>query len=438
MSKKIGNGTQFEDLPKILGFSEEELECKRARLFPLGKTIDENPTTSIFLASLSAVKEYRELLLSELGFGKIKNQNISLHVFTEIYNKEQSERPDGLIVVTSGKRNPVIEWACFIESKVGNNPIDPEQIDRYIEYAKSIGIKTIISISNEITASPEFIPYTTKKGRSMDLFHWSWTYLKVMSTRLLHTDSVEDEDHVYILTELRRYFEDHKNVNNFTNMGSGWKDAVQIIHEAADSAKLNKEAIETVVGSYVQEEKDISLQLTDNTPYFVHLLAKNGEDRNETLKADLIDRRKMLSSFYVGDDKKNRFDIEVGLIRKDIVCSCQVKIDKGKAQAQTSALLKMLSPAGKAGDIVITAVYKQNKCLAPQSLAFLTQEKEDQEPYSILNKDFGDEVKHYEISLRKELGRDFTGSSNFISVLEDLSETFLNQVVRYVMLGEKA
>jgi hypothetical protein len=99
MAKKIILGTtKFEDLGSILGFEDEQLEAKRARLFPLGNTTDENQTTSIFLSSLSAVKEYREDLLSELGINKIRNRNISLHVFAEVYNEEKTERPDGLIV----------------------------------------------------------------------------------------------------------------------------------------------------------------------------------------------------------------------------------------------------------------------------------------------------------------------------------------------------
>ena len=46
---KLGN-TKFEELAGILNFEPEQLEEKRARLFPIGNTNDENQTTSIFLA----------------------------------------------------------------------------------------------------------------------------------------------------------------------------------------------------------------------------------------------------------------------------------------------------------------------------------------------------------------------------------------------------
>lgn len=432
MAKRINPGsTQFDELALILEIEKEVLEEKTARLFPLGQTKDENQTTSIFLASLSAVKEYREYLLSEIGVNKISNRNVNLHVFTEIYDNSQEARPDGLLVLTSGKNNPVIEWACFIESKVGNKPIDVTQIERYIDFAKEIGVKSIISISNEITAEPSTIPYETKKARSFDLFHWSWAYLKVMSTRLLRTDSVEDEDHVYILSELRRYFDAHPNVNNFTNMGNEWKNAAQIIHEAR-SDKLPKDAVDVVVRAYAQEEKDISLQLTDWTPHYIHLFLKKDEDRHTTLRDELHANQTLTSTYTLNGEKKRKFEVEIDFIQKAVTCKCQTTISKGKAQAQTTALLSLLDPAGISDDIKVEAVYQRNK-REGVFLADLYHCREHHKPYPILNKEYGDEIKYFEILRRKELGRNFTGTRTFIDNLEEFTEAFLNQVVSYVI-----
>jgi hypothetical protein len=98
----------FSDLHRFFNMEKNILESKKSRLFPSGNTMDENQTTSIFLASLQAVKEYREELLINIGVSKIKNRNIKLHVYTEVYNEAKTERIDGLIVLTSGKNNPVI------------------------------------------------------------------------------------------------------------------------------------------------------------------------------------------------------------------------------------------------------------------------------------------------------------------------------------------
>ena len=439
MAKKITLGTtKFEDLNEILGFEDDELEGRRARLFPLGNTQDEMQTTSIFLSSLAAVKEYREELLSHIGITKIRNRNVRLHVFTEISNDEKTERPDGLIVLTSGKRDPVIDWICFVEAKVKKNPLSSDQLERYVQFGREVGIHAIITISNDITTSPFDSPVAVKSLRNYNLYHWSWTYLKVMSTRLLRTNSIEDEDHVYILSELRRYFDDHRNVFNFTNMGAEWKDAVQTIHEQDHGKKPSDTVITSVVDAYRQEEKDIALQLTDNTDYHIQLLLGKNEDREESLKNDLVDdARTMRSRFYINGDKKHSFVLHVDIPRKAISCSCDVVIDKGKAQGQTSALLRMLSPASES-DVAVTAFYPRNKSLPPKPLAELYHERDKQLHYSILDKNLGDTVKYFTVTIRKEIGRDMTGNRNFVIQVEQLCETFLLQIARYVLLGEKA
>lgn len=437
MAKKILLGiTKLDELAEFLGFEDDLLESKRARLFPLGNTIEENQTTSIFLSSLSAVKEYREELLSAIGITKIKNRNVSIHVFTEVYNDEKSERPDGLIVLTSGKNNPVIEWISFVEVKVKNNQLDIEQVERYIEFGRNIGIDSIITISNKITTSPMESPIETKKGKGFNLYHWSWTYLKVISKHLLRTNKVADEDHVYLLRELRYYLDNHKNISNFTNMGSEWKDAVQAIYETDRNKKLSIKDVNDVVFAYKEEEMDIALQLTDSTKYFVHLLTKSNEDRSETLSSELNESRRMTSTYYVNENKKNFFSVTVDLAGKYIVCQCSVQINNGKAQAQTSNLLKLLEPAATE-NIKVRAIYQRNKSDKEQLLVDLYEEKKKQKPYSIINKELGDEIKSFEITMRKELGRDMTGNRNFIENIEGLCKTFLLQVVTYVILGEK-
>jgi hypothetical protein len=437
MANKILLGfTKLDELAEFFGYENEQLESKRARLFPVGNTTEENQTTSIFLSSLSAVKEYREELLSAIGITKIKNRNVSIHVFTEIYNDEKSERPDGLIVLTSGKNNPVIEWISFVEVKVKNNQLTVEQIEHYIDFARNIGIDSIITISNKITTLPTESPIETKKAKGFNLYHWSWTYLKVISKYLLRTNKVSDDDHVYILRELRYYLDNHKNISNFTNMGSEWRDAVQSIYETDRSKKLVVKDINSVVSAYKEEEMDIALQLTDNTKYFVHLLTKNSENRSDTLFAELNESRRMTSSYYINENKKHFFSVMVDLAGKYITCQCTVYVSNGKAQAQTSAILKLLEPAATE-NIKVRAVYHHNKSEKEQLLTTLYEEKKKQKPYSIINKEMGDEIKYFELTMRKELGRDMTGNKNFIENIEGLCETFLLQVVRYVFLGEK-
>ena len=85
-----------------------------------------------------------------------------------------------------------------------------------------------------------------------------------------------------------------------------------------------------------------------------------------------------------------------------------ISISSGKAQAQTTKLLNLFEgSSGYTDDILVDAFYLRNKCNnAESSLASLFNEKEMSEPYSILDKELGNEVKHFEVKTKDLLGRD--------------------------------
>jgi len=430
MIKKIDCGkTNLEDLYHVFKCSSfDEFESRRARLFPSGNTDNEVSTTSIFLSTLTAVKEYREELLSQIGIKKICNKNVSLHTYTELQSDSKDDRPDGLIVLTSGKLKPIIEWACFVEVKIGNNPINEEQVDRYATFAREIGVNSIITISNDLVTNPLQSPVKLKK-RSFNLYHWSWAFLKVTAQRLIRTNSIEDEDHIYILSEFRRYVDSHKKLSNYTSMGKEWKESVAIMQSLDATQKIAPLTLSNIVESYIQEEKDIGLQLTDRSQFHIELLTKG--DRKEAVEKMLQTSKVVTSQFMLDQDKNNTFSIDIDFIRQEVRCYTNIVIGKGKAQAQTTALIKMFeSESGYTDCILVNAVYMRNRSMRTDTpLSTLFEEKELAEPYTILNKSFGDEVKYFEVKTKDLLGRDFRSTKNFIVKLEAIAERFLEQVV---------
>jgi len=432
MIKKIDFGkTSFNDLHQVFKYAtQEEFEAKRSRLFPNGNSDNEVATTSIFLSSLCAVKEYREELLSEIGVKKIKNQNVNLHAYTEIENTTAEERPDGLLVVTSGKLNPIIEWACFVEAKVGSNSLKESQIDRYATFAREIGVNNIITISNELVTCPIDSPIKLKK-RSFNLYHWSWTFLKVSALRLLRADALEDSDHIFILQELRKFIDGHNKLGNYVNMGKEWKDSVTKVHSHSVEQKIDSEVLNHIVDSYVQEEKDVSLQLTAKSGMHIELITKG--DRKEEVAKMLQSKKAITSQFMLDKDKYNTFFIDVDFIRQEIRCYTNISISTGKAQAQTTRLIKMFEgESGYTDDILVNAFYIRNRSnRSDVSLATLLEEKSQLAPYSIVDKSLGDEVKFFEVKTKDLLGRDFKSTKNFIVKLEDIANRFLTQVVVY-------
>jgi hypothetical protein len=429
MIKKIDFGkTPLDELHHIFKYTmPEELENKKARLFPSGNADNEVSTISIFLASLSAVKEYREELFSEIGITKLKARNATLCAFTELDNSATGDRPDGLIVITSGMHKPIIEWACFVEAKVKDNQINESQIEKYADFAKEIGINNIITISNHLVTNPKEAPIKIKR-RSFNLYHWSWTYLKVTGSRLIRTEKVKDKDHVYLLQELRRYFDTHKNLKSYVSMGKDWKDSVNQIHPYSPEQKIEAHLLNNIVKSLKQEEKDISLQMTDRTDFHVELLVKG--DREEEIEKMLQKSKVVTCNYVLNKDKKNTFTLEIDFIRQRIKCSTNITVNQGKAQAQTSALINMFQDIAATSHVVVNAYYIRKKCNNRNvALAQLIDEKRDGDFYSILDKGFGDDIKTFEIKTEDLLGKDFQSVKNFIIKVESIAYRFISQVM---------
>ncbi len=423
----------LSELHQIFGFeSEDELEKYKARLFPIGKTTDENQTTSIFLSTLSAVKEFREDLLLQIGVKKITNRNMSLHTYIEIPSINKEDRPDGLIVLTSGLHNPVVVWVALVESKIGNMDIQSEQIDRYIQLGKELEINNIITLSNQLVSSPFETPAENiNKKYKFNLFHWSWISLHVTAGRLLNCDGgVEDEDHVYILNEFRRYLKSHSGIKNYTGMEKNWKDITIDFME-----KSNKTLVDEIIKSYKQEEKDICLHLTEDTGYYVKL--KLASKLREVLMKETLEKNKTICSpFYLDGDINASFVLEINFITRKISCltRCKITDNNIKAKAQTTRLLNcFMTDITSEDEIIIGAIYPKRSSLN-SDYATLSQLLNDKEEgfYRIVNKDYGDTIKEFEIKITDDLGKDFHRPQVIVSRLENLAKVFLEKVVLVV------
>jgi hypothetical protein len=135
----------------------------------------------------------------------------------------------------------------------------------------------------------------------------------------------------------------------------------------------------------------------------------------------------------IDNNKNYNFSIDVCFKSRTIRCYTRYIIQKGKAQSQTTSLLKKLDVSGTTDDIKINAFYIRNKSnMANKSLAELNKEKEKGEFYSILDKSLGDEIKFFEIQTIDAVSKHFTSTKNFIVKLENIAEVFLNQVMEYL------
>ncbi len=149
-----------------------------ARLFPvLATTSKEGRTTSIVLSCICLIHEFGRELLESIG--KRVGTRATIQTFTEISFKgaieDEQLRPDGLITLKIGSKT----WSALVETKVGNNVLETNQLTNYRDLAKKHNIDAVITISNQFTSSPKNHPIQLSgSNRSkVDMFHWSWMHI---------------------------------------------------------------------------------------------------------------------------------------------------------------------------------------------------------------------------------------------------------------------
>lgn len=190
---------------------ESNLKGRRVRLFSSAsiRTSDEAETraTASFLSMIKAVSEFGRQFLKTSGApaGNVE-------CFTEVTFKDKAKktesRPDGVVIVTRGKK----EWKALVEVKIGSNNLRQDQFDRYHILARDQGFDALITISNQVALSNGLPPLKVDKRRlsKTDVAHFSWERLLSEAQYLSLQSGVADADQQYMLAEWIRYVNDKK------------------------------------------------------------------------------------------------------------------------------------------------------------------------------------------------------------------------------------
>jgi len=275
-------------LSKLIGTSKEDFDAyikngsvtlRRARLIPVAKPGDEVALTSVILSAIKLIDEFRRLTTTDLKMA----QGGQLYAYTEVTFPDFSDsRIDGLLlVVKAGK----IKDAAIWEMKNGASVLEKEQIDRYLQVAKTFGIPRLVTLSNQFVSAPTQSPIQAKVPKGVDLYHLSWSYLLTLSYILLadNDQNIADEDQIQIMKEVVSYLEHNKSgTSGFHQMKPGWSAVIEQINSGARLRPADL-AVSEAVESWHQEEQDVALILSRN----LGLLVESGVKKH---RADLQGR----------------------------------------------------------------------------------------------------------------------------------------------------
>ncbi|MEQ9244832.1 MAG: hypothetical protein RLO21_02495, partial [Nitratireductor sp.] len=328
------------------------LECGEvARLIPvIADSRREQRVASVFLATLSAVPDFAQTMLSPLGVRLGKRAFID--TYTEIVlrgQKDTKNRPDGLIVISAGKGS----WKALVEAKIGNAALDDDQVQRYLQLARDHGIDAVITISNQFVVRPTHSPVKAPKAltRKVSIFHWSWKTILTEAVLLQTREAILDPDQAFLLREFIRFLShDSIGITGFDQMPREWKDLITLVKSGGVIAKGAPEA-HAIVCAWHQEIRDLALRMSQHlaSTVDVKLSRSQAVDSDQLISDDvaLLSLHKRLEAELLIPNAASTLKVVADLTRQTIRVGMEVDApqDRKRGSARVNWLLRQFKNA---------------------------------------------------------------------------------------------
>ena len=440
LKKLVGiKKSEFDEFIKENENGDKGIFLQEARLIPVQKPGDEMALTSVFLAGLRLIKEFRDNFFAD---AKIKKGKIFAYrevSFGETKTTNIDSRIDGVIlVVKSGK---IID-AAFFEMKNKTDVLDEKQINRYIEVAKKYKVPKLITISNQFVSKPTQSPIRNiKKTKGVEVFHFSWSYILTLAQILLFkTERIEDQDQIAIMKEIVSYFEHEKSgISEFSQMKSGWKKTSEAIISGTRLKKTDNNILETVE-SWIQEEKNMALKLSTKLGLFVKAgYPKYKDDISVRIKNDideLIEKKRLKSNLEIKNATSN-IEISAFFDRRVIEMSVSLIPPSYKSTRSKITWLKYQLYKVKRNErdddnfkniinnLKIELVLKGNSKNDKINLKSI-----DDSYYKSIEK--YKEIKEFKIVIVKDFGSNFNKPREFVKTIEEMLLDYYKLIVQYL------
>lgn len=398
-----------------------------ARLIPvIADSRREQRVASVFLATLSAVPDFAQVLLPQLGVRLGKRSVID--TYTEVVlkgHRETKDRPDGMIVVSSGKNS----WKALVEAKIGGTSLDEEQVQRYLQLARDAGFDAVITISNQFVVRPTHSPVKAHKAltKKVALFHWSWKTILTEAVLLQAREAVTDPDQAFLLREFVRFLSHNSvGITGFDQMPKEWKDVVTLVKSGGTIAKGSREAL-MVVSAWHQEIRDLALRMSQHLATTVDLKLSRSQATNaEHFLYDdvsrLADHKKLEAELSI-PNAASLLRVTADLTRQTIRIGMEITApqDRKRSSARVNWLLRQIKTA-EDPSLFIRIVWPSK---APDTICRLADLRGDVD--QVVGQ-AANPPKSFEVFSLVDDGRRFPGRKTFIEDLERAVPRFYDTV----------
>ena len=407
-----------------------ETSGQRAALFPaLSEESKEKRAVSILLACMEQVPELAKSLLQGQGAPLGKKSRLQAWTETGPVGKKGADRPDGRIEVETTRGQ---KWIALLEAKIGKAALETSQIEAYVSEGRAIGANALITISNDFAVLANHHPtYRGKVAKGVTLLHWSWSSILTKCRLLTDGGEIEDRDHRGIIEHLVRFLSHPSTgVTRFDRMPASWKEISEAVAAGAGVKKSSEAALE-VAGGWIQETRDLGLQLTEllHRPVPVKLSRAERDDpmvfMNRVL--DGLCNEQGLEIEYLIPDGVSGLQVRADLRSKTLTSSMTIGAaeDRKMARARVNWLLRQLAKTQEDG-VHVKAVYARREDIQ----AALGKVRED--PGILGKEDPKICPRRFEVKLITYLGRKMEGPKTVVQALEKHVPEFYTQVGQYL------
>ncbi len=406
-----------------------EQTWSEARLIPTsginGAEEQERRATSALLAVMSAVREFGRGLIQPLG---APAGAIETFIEVPFTLGEKRVYPDGLIRVSRGQRS----WTALVEVKTGNNVLQTEQLESYLDVAREQGYDALITVSNEIPPIAGQHPTSVdrRKLRRVDIHHWSWSLVLAEAVMQKEHRGVADPDQAWILGELIRYLEHPRSgALQFDDMGSSWVPVREAI--TAGTLRTKDKGLEDFVSRFDALLRFASLQLgrrlgTEVAPALSRKERTDPAMRAQGLIESLVSGGAVEGSIRI-PDTVGPLVVTVDLRANRVTCHVDLEAPReGRPTTRVNWLVRQLRSAPETVRVEAFAAHQRG----PGAAELLKALREDP---NVLVADPKREIRSFRIALTAQTGaKRGRGRGTFIDSVLDAVDGFYGDVMQHL------
>lgn len=237
-----------------------------------------------------------------------------------------------------------------MEVKTATAELETEQVVRYLEMARHHGFDGVLTISNQIVADQDALPYKLNGNKvgKLTVRHLSWWQVLTEAVVQHRFRGVDDPDQAWVLNELIRYLTDERSgASGFDGMGPEWVG----VRDGAHNGTLRASDAETTAIAARWEEliEYLCLNLSQELGVVVRRQRPRGKSAPDRLKSAVkrLAAEGTLHSAIRVPEAVGPIEIEANLCSGQLTTSVALDAprDKKRPTARINWLLRQIKDA---------------------------------------------------------------------------------------------